>query len=442
MKHCITTICLFLSLASASADEPLQLSNYDCRLRAIESGEDIKRAENSLEAARLDVGIARTAYLPKLAGNATAIYNPFDYEVGDVKLITKGTYLVGLNITQPIYAGGRITAANKLAHIGEKASEEQYAMTRMQTISDADNAYWTYIAVLQKVRMVEAYKAQMDTLYEVMDLRRQQGFLTRTDLLRVEAKKSEIEYQLQKCHNGADLCRMALCRVIGVPSDTEIIPTDTLITVERIDTFDYSVANRPEYKLLNLNVEAGHQKITLARGEFLPSIGLSIGYSHYGNIRIKGNLPVAEDNVMHLNENIFNNGLTAMVGVKIPLFHWGEGVKKVKKARIEETNARLELEKNTRLLDLEVRQAISNLSSGYAMIETAGLALRQAEANLEAVRERFSVYKVTITDVLDAEAQWQQSYSNHIEARAQYRIYLTDYRRATGTLTELSDLPR
>ncbi|MDE6831215.1 MAG: TolC family protein, partial [Muribaculaceae bacterium] len=76
----------------------------------------------------------------------------------------------------------------------------------------------------------------------------------------------------------------------------------------------------------------------------------------------------------------------------------------------------------------------------YAMIETADVALRQAEANLEAVRERFSVNKVTITDVLDAESQWQQSYSNQIEARAQYRIYLTDYRRATGTLTENSDI--
>ena len=235
---------------------------------------------------------------------------------------------------------------------------------------------------------------------------------------------------------------MALCRIIGVPFDTDIIPTDTVINVDRVDAFDYSVSERPEYKLMSLNVEASHHKIDLAKGEFLPSIGLSLGYSHYGNIRLKGNLPVSEGNSVYLNENIFNNGLTAMVGVKIPLFHWGEGIKKVKKARIEATNARLEMEKNTRLLDLEIRQAISNLSSGYAMIETAALALCQAEANLEAVRERFSVNKVTITDVLDAEARWQQSYSNHIEARAQYRIYVTEYRRATGTLTEQSDIDR
>ncbi|MBD5214592.1 MAG: TolC family protein [Bacteroidales bacterium] len=440
MKHSILTFSLIAAAMTVHANTPLELSGYQCRVMAVESSEDVQRAENSMETARLDVGVAKTGYLPKLDGNVTAVYSPINYDLGDLQLITKGTYMAGLSLTQPIYTGGRISAGNKLAKIGAKASEEQYRMTRMQTISDADNAYWTYVAVLQKVKMVEAYMSQMDTLYQAMDMRRLKGFLTKADMLRVEAKKSEIEYQLQKCLNGADLCRMALCRVIGVPFDTEIVPTDTVIVVERIDMYDYSITDRPEFQLLNLNVEASHHKVGLVRGDFLPSVGLSIAYTHYGNIRLKGNMPMQDGNSVYINENIFSNGLNAMLGVKIPLFHWGEGIKKVKKARIEETNARLELEKNTRLIDLEIRQAINNLSSGYAMIETADVALRQAEANLEAVRERFSVNKVTITDVLDAESQWQQSYSNQIEARAQYRIYLTDYRRATGTLTENSDI--
>lgn len=440
MKRYICAFSLLIATFSVRANTPLQLSHYDCRVMAIEASEDLRKAENNVESARLDREIAKTAYLPKLDGSATAIYNPSDYEIGDVRLIMRGTYMAGLQLSQPIYAGGRISASNKLAGVGEKAAEEQSKITRMQTICDADNAYWTYIAVLQKVKMVEAYMAQMDTLYEVMDLRRAKGFLTKTDMLRIEAKKSEIEYQLQKCRNGADLCRLALCRIIGVEPDTQIQPTDTVINIERIDSYDYSVADRPEFKLLSLNVEASHYKIGLARGEFLPTVGLTLGYTHYGNIRMKGYVPMADGTGFFINENTFKNMFVAMLGVKIPLFHWGEGIKKVKKARIEETDARLDLEKNTRLLDLEIHQAISNLSSGYAMIETAATALRLAEANLEAVRERFSVSKVTITDVLDAESQWQQSYSNDIEARAQYRIYLTDYRRATGTLTELSDI--
>lgn len=38
------------------------------------------------------------------------------------------------------------------------------------------------------------------------------------------------------------------------------------------------------------------------------------------------------------------------------------------------------------------------------------------------------------TDLLDAQSQWQQAESNLIEAQTQYKIYETEYLRATGSL--------
>jgi outer membrane protein TolC len=39
-----------------------------------------------------------------------------------------------------------------------------------------------------------------------------------------------------------------------------------------------------------------------------------------------------------------------------------------------------------------------------------------------------------LIDLLDAQSQWTTAQSNLIEASAQYRIYQTDYLRATGNL--------
>lgn len=36
--------------------------------------------------------------------------------------------------------------------------------------------------------------------------------------------------------------------------------------------------------------------------------------------------------------------------------------------------------------------------------------------------------------MLDAQTQWQKASADVIEARAQYRIYLTNYLKATGKL--------
>jgi outer membrane protein TolC len=96
--------------------------------------------------------------------------------------------------------------------------------------------------------------------------------------------------------------------------------------------------------------------------------------------------------------------------------------------------SQLELDKNTRLLTLEAQQAINNVSDGYELVKSAEIALNQAEENLKSVEARYKVQMCPIIDLLDAQSQWQQSKSNLLEARAQYKIYETEYLRCTGRL--------
>ncbi|MDD6252874.1 MAG: TolC family protein [Candidatus Cryptobacteroides sp.] len=72
---------------------------------------------------------------------------------------------IGITLTQPLYAGGKIVAGHRLAKIGEEAAEEQCRKTRTEVIYDADNAYWTYVPVIEKQKMMNALSAQMDTLF-------------------------------------------------------------------------------------------------------------------------------------------------------------------------------------------------------------------------------------------------------------------------------------
>lgn len=434
MKKIIIALISVASVTAVSARSPLSLTCDDCRDMALNHSEEIRIAENNVEGSRLQHAVAKTGFLPNLSGSATAMYNPDNTDMMGMELVMKGTYMAGLSLTQPIYAGGRIVAGNNLARIGKKVSAEQLRLATMQTIADADNAYWSYIAVLGKVKMMETYMIQMDSLYALTERRMQAGMITRSDLLRIDARRSEIRYQLQKCENGADLCRLSLCRIIGVDSETAIVPLDTVITAEAPGNLAYDIKERPEYQLLNLNIDATSQQVKLVRGEYLPTLGLSLGFTRYGNIKVKGAVDTPQGQ-MPFTQTYNGNSPMAILSLQVPLFHWGEGYKKVKKARLDVENARLELEKNSRLLDLEVKQAISNLVSGYTMIETADIALEQARVNREVVHDRYEVNLASLTDLLDAESQWQQSYSNHIEARAQYRIYMTDYLRATGRLT-------
>ena len=416
------------------AQQPMKLSMEQCRDMALTTSEELKQADNRLRQAELDDKIAATARLPKIEGSATGAYVLPDIEMTGMELAMRGAYMAGLTLTQPIYTGGKISAGRQMARLGRQIADQQLRMTRMDVLVDADNAYWSYIAVRRKVRMLESYSTQMDTIYKQTSSAVAAGMAIENDLLRIEAKRTEIEYQLQRARNGADLCRMALCNVIGAPLDTAIEPTDTTFNIESPTAMSLDIARRPEVGLLEKQIDVNMQRIRDARSEMLPTVGLSAGYSYYGNIKLKGFADMGNGTTVPYTQE-FRDGIgIAMLAVKIPIFHWGESRKKLHKARYELDNSQLELQRNMRLMSIEAQQAVQNVEDGYRMIHTAESGLRQAEENLRVMRNRYAAAMSPLTDLLDAQSQWQQAQSNLIEAQTQYMIYRMDYLRATGQL--------
>ena len=432
MKRMVRRVALLATVcgaaAGAGAQERLMLSAAECREMALAHNEDLQKADNALRQAELDKAVAFAGYLPKVDATAMGGYVS-DMDMMGMELQMRGLYMAGISLTQPLYVGGQIMAGNKLADIGRECAGENRRKTRMEVIADADRAYWNYISVSRKVRMLDAYKRQMDTLQVQMEASLAAEMVTENDLMRVSAKRSEIDYQWQKARNGANLCRLALCNVLGCVLETEIEPTDTLPAVEPPAQMVESTALRPELQLLQKQVEAKEQQVRMTRADMLPKLALSGGYFYYGNVKMK---TPTENGVF--TQSLDEGFAQVMASLSIPIFHWGENFRKVKKARLDVENARLDLQKNANLMDIEVRQAIQNVTDGYRLVETAQLACRQADESLRVMRDRYRNAMCSLTDLLDAQSQWQQAQSNLIEAQAQYKIYQTEYLKATGTL--------
>lgn len=427
-------LAVLMLAPAAMRAERLNLTAQGAREMALAHDETLRKARNAVDQADLDVKIANTARLPKLEGSASAMYMVPDMDMMGMKLQFRGAYVAGLQIMQPIYAGGKITAGRKLAGIGSKAAREQVRMSEADVLADADNAYWTLVAVRSKLALMESFRNMIDTLYDQTSVAVETGMTVGSDLLRIEAKRSEILYQSEKVANGAELCRMALCNIIGAGLDTEIVLSDSVPECTPPGDLAADVATRPEYHLLELQLEAARQKVNLTRGDFLPTVGLGLSYNYYGNIKLKGMADLGGGNYMPYTQEYRDGIGMGMLSVSIPLFHWGEGMKKVKKAKIEVENAALDLTRTRDLLDLEVRQAASNVADGWNMISAARVAVDQAAENLRVMRDRYDESMSTLTDLLDAQNQWLQSQSNLIEALTQYRIYQTAWLKAAGRL--------
>lgn len=439
-RYRVLSMLLFIGLqwvaVAQSSGAALTLNVEKCREMALAGSEDIKKGTNSLTQSGLDRKIAISAFLPAVEATGTGLYMAPDMEMSGMEMIMKGTYMAGVMLTQPIYAGGKILTGKKMAEAGESAAQEQLRAAKASVIYDADNAYWTYVAVLQKQEMMNVLAAQLDTLFSQIGVASSAGMATDADLLTVKAKRSEVEYQVRKVANGVALCKMALCRVVGVPFDTEIAVEDVAVPEEftRMETGNVSVADRPEMRLLETGLKVSRLKVRMTRGDYLPTLALVGGYCAFGNMKMKTMVDAGGGNYVPYTQKIGQDMGVAMVSLNIPIFKWGQGYNKVRRAKLDVDNAALDLQKNSRLLELQANQAAFNLSDSYNLIEAAKDGKAQADENLRVTENRYHASMCPLSDYLDAQFQWQQARSNLIEAFTQSRIAETDYLMATGAL--------
>lgn len=435
MLLCVVSQVVALAQPSGAA---LTLNVEKCRQMALESSEDVKKGNNALTQSVLDRKIAVSAFLPAIDASGSVLYMTPDMEMSGMEMIMKGTYMAGVMLTQPIYAGGKILTGKKMAEMGANAAAEQLRMAKASVIYDADNAYWTYVAVLQKQEMMDVLAAQLDTLFSQIGVASSAGMATDADLLTVKAKRSEVEYQVRKVANGVALCKMALCRVVGVPFDTEIAVEDVAVPEDftRMGTDNVSVSDRPEMRLLETSLEISRMQVRMTRGDYLPTLALVGGYCPYGNIKMKTMVDAGGGNYVPYTQKIGQDMGVAMLSLSIPIFKWGQGYNKVRKAKIDVDNAALNMQKNGRLMELQANQAAFNLSDSYNLIEAARDGKAQADENLRVTVNRYHASMCPLSDYLDAQFQWQQARSNLIEAFTQSRIAETDYLMSVGALVK------
>lgn len=477
MKLKVIIVSLLISVGAIAQQE---ITLEKCRQMALENSNDLQIAEKTKEKALADKRAIATMYLPnfKLTGLGAYIHDDIEQTISKeikedaylptyvfdgtqlqpnvvidgsgnmiigadgnpifkeyaylpldmnlditLSLSFQGAYMAGLAVEQPIFQGGKITSGYRMAKIGTEMADYNVDMQRMATIYEVDQAYWLYISVLEKVTLARQALNLLDTLKNTLKNSFEVGMVNENEYLKIQVAHNKARLDVQQAENGLELARMSLCRAIGVDYSTQLVTTDTTIEIGNIFSIQNasSVDNRPEYALLQKQVELEQRNVDLVRADYLPTAGVSAGYYYIGGIDI-------------CDEEYKNNTASILATVNIPLFHWSEGYQKVKSAKIAADIKQLEFEKNTRLLELEMEQAKRQLEDAYKNVDLTTESLAQADENLRISKNSYDLGMGSITDYLVAQTEWQQAHSKVIEAKANCKTKETTYLKTCGLL--------
>jgi multidrug efflux system outer membrane protein len=108
----------------------------------LERRPDVREAEQSLAAANANVGVAKAAFFPQIP--LTASYGAASASLGDFLKQSANVWSVAGDVVQPIFEGGKIRGAYRLAWAQRDAAELSYRQSVQQAFADVANSLVGY----------------------------------------------------------------------------------------------------------------------------------------------------------------------------------------------------------------------------------------------------------------------------------------------------------
>ena len=359
---------------------------------------------------------------------ATAL-NGIGQDVTDAfRTDNRNMFAVAVMVRQPIYMGGAITAANKIADITEDMMANSAESTLQNTLYSIDQAYWQVVSVRQKERLANSFLEVVKQLDSDVEKMIREGVATYADGLKVKVKVNEAEMNVTQAQNGLVLSKMLLCQLCGLPIDSQITLADedkediTIATTAADVDVQTAIDNRPELKMLQNTVDIARQTTKVVRAAYLPHIALTGGYL------------ATNPNIYDGYRNKFGGVWNVGVLVHVPIWHWLEGEYKIRATKAAASMANLELSEAQEKIELQVTQCKFKVREANKKLAMAAKNVEKAEENLRCANLGFHEGVLTATDVMEAQTAWVQAQSQKIDAQTDVQLTQVGLKKALGVL--------
>ena len=422
MRTIILSAALLLAASSAQAQR--LMTAEQAVSDALQNNVRMKNSDNDLEAARQAKKQAFTKYFPTVS--ATGIGYMADKGLLEMSLapgmemsMMKNGIMGGVSAQLPLFTGGRILNANRLADVGVETSRQQRRVSQNEVALTAETYFWQAVMLKEKLKTVEAVERQLDKFAKDADAAVAAGVSDRNDLLQVNLRKNETRSNRITLENALTTAKRLLAQYTGHDGDSIDVSADMSGGLPPSPLQLYAdpktaLSQTAEYALMEQNVKANRLKYKMTVGQNLPSVAIGGGYMY--------------DDLMDKSHQFWLGFAT----VSIPLSGWWGGSHEMKKQRLAVRNAENTLQDNSQLLVIGIENKWNDMNDAYRKIGIAMESIAQAEENLRLHDDYYRAGTATMSDLLEAQTLYQNSRSAYVEAYAEYQIKKREYLQATG----------
>ena len=359
--------------------------------QALTNNADLRSAILNVKQAQASLMSARLAYLPQLALSPQGTLT--NWNTGTM---TTKTYTIPVTASWQIDLFGQILNPKRAAQVSLKQAEFNQQAVQTQLIANVANLYYTLLMLDRQLDITEGTADVLKRNVETMEAMYDYGSVNSAAIEQSRSAYAQVVASLSDLRQSISETENTFCLLLNEPAHS----LDRGVLEEQVLPSDFSagiplqlLSNRPDVKAAEMALAACYYNTNSARAAFYPSITLSgsLGWTNNGL------------------EGITNPGklLASLVGsLTQPLFYRGTNIARLKQAKAQEEQAKLQFQTALLAAGNEVSNALSLYQNTSMKAETRTMQVNSARKAAEDTKELFNLGTSTYLEVLSAEQSY------------------------------------
>jgi outer membrane protein len=329
---------------------------------------------------------------------------------------------LNLQITQPVYRGGRTEAQTRQAiNLVQSARAQTLAVetTVFQAVAQA------FFDTYRDQTLVEVNRNNENVLKKQLEATQDRfrvGEVTRTDVAQAQSSLAQATANRIASEGQLEVSRAEYTRAVGHPPGRLTLTNERpVLPTTRDDTLALAATENPNVISATFTEAAARDNVDVVRGQLLPQISIvgDLNRSYSPSVTLR---TAREDTASVLAE------------ITMPLYEGGAIYSQTRQAEQTVGQRRSQVDDARRAAVQSATQAWETLQSARAAIASFGAAVKAAQIALEGTQQEALVGSRTVLDVLISEQQLFTTQSQLVGAQHDAAVAEYNVAAATGRL--------
>ena len=438
MKQLVVILTSLFTWVPALAQRTLTLE--ECLRIGIENNLSLAGSRNELRKAKHLLSENRAKLLPQVSAVAgfndnfnppvsvtdgSAYGNPYN-----VTKTLQYNASAGLQLQMPLYNQTVYTAID-IARTMNELNRLSYEKAREDLILQISKMYYLGQNTVEQLALIQENRVRLQELRDITQAFFDNGMAMEVDVKRVNINLENLQVQYDNAKSMLVQQLNLLKYVMDYPAEEEIALTP--VNPEQVESVSLTGLRSDLYELQLLESQkklTGQQKDLIRQG-YLPSLSLtgSWMYSAYTD-KARHWFHSGPSNHWYPSSGL---GLT----LRVPIFDGLDKRARIRKAQIDEENARLNYENMRKNMETQYLNATNDLMNNQRNFQKQKDNYLLAEEVYQVTTDRYREGIASMTEVLQDEMRMSEAQNNYLSAHYNYQVANLTLLKLTGQLDRL-----